>query len=76
MNETENEMIKRLQSEVDGRYPICPYCKHIHQDAWEWEGYGVEDGHGEHECDACERRFQWICRVSIDFTSWPIEEGE
>lgn len=46
--------------------PICPYCTHQHQDAWEWDlGPGLE-GDGEVECHNCEKSFfvSRVCDVS------------
>lgn len=41
---------------------ICPYCKHLHRDAYE---YVTESGH-ETECHSCSKPF--LCRSNIRVT--------
>lgn len=45
--------------------PVCPYCGHVHQDSWEWDG-----AEGEHACDDCGEKFRWYSEVS---RTWDTE---
>ena len=48
--------------------PICPWCGHKQQDAWE---YGLDDGEDmDIECDACEREFTVECSLDIRYTTY------
>ena len=49
--------------------PVCPYCGHEHEGAWEWDfGSGLEgEWHGE--CGMCSEPFVAFRNVSIYYST-------
>lgn len=45
----------------------CPWCGHIHGDAWEF------DNEGETECYKCEKPFEWTRHMTVSYTARPIK---
>ena len=43
----------------------CPYCHHMHKDAWEMS---PNDEDGETECEACGKEFIWSRYTSTSYT--------
>ena len=60
-----------LPDELDCSYndsPVCPWCGHEHQDAWEWPN----DEHGdEQQCqnEDCEKWFSYSTETSRTFST-------
>jgi transposase-like protein len=50
--------------------PVCPWCGHAHQDAFEW---GVRSDEGNHICDKCHRRFHWERDISVTYDTEKCE---
>lgn len=49
--------------------PVCPYCGHIEQDAWEWNfGAGLE-GERIGDCNSCGESFKTEREVSVYYTT-------
>lgn len=44
--------------------PVCPWCGHRHQDAWEWDADSEDT-----ECDSCEREFHYERVVTVKYTT-------
>lgn len=54
--------------------PICPYCKHIMRDAWEF-GLNHED-FIEVECGSCEETFQIECDIAVSYSTYKRKEND
>jgi DNA-directed RNA polymerase subunit RPC12/RpoP len=51
-------------------FPECPYCRHEHKDAWEWDfGPGLE-GEETFECDNCGKEMFVCRRVTIEYLTY------
>lgn len=71
---TEPEETEEPEETSNDKGVVCPYCGHLHKDAWEWTR---DDECGETECDSCEREFKWSVYTSITYYGKPIaKEGE
>ena len=54
-------------------WPVCPYCGHVHDDAWEWNfGPGLE-GDTEVECHHCNRTFYVERCVTVTYSTRGME---
>ncbi len=52
------------ETEVRDTYDIvCPWCGHIHRNAWDFPD------EGEHDCDSCEKMFEFEAAVTRKFTT-------
>lgn len=49
---------------------ICPYCRFEDKDSWE-----EEENEGKKECPDCEKEFEFIRNVTIDYTTYKIVKG-
>ena len=66
-----NKQIKDFQeSEPDTSYlhnPVCPYCGHEHQDAWEWRSDSSEVN-----CGNCDTEFHYERIITVEYTTKKI----
>lgn len=46
--------------------PLCPYCGHKAQDAWEW---GADTESGTHECGNCEKEYVWRMHIMVRYST-------
>jgi len=56
---------------------ICPYCKHLHVDSWEFQrgkAWSEMDNPWEHECNGCGRPFTAMIDITITYESKPISK--
>ena len=60
-----------MSNDAYGPFPVCPYCQHVHRDAWEWgESF---DGGATAECEGCGREFRAVRDTHV---SWRTETME
>lgn len=50
------------------KHPVCPHCRHVEQDAWEW---GDKET-GETDCGSCGKPFEWTQHVSVTWSTSKI----
>lgn len=51
--------------------PVCPFCGHEHDDAWDWGGRDI----GDYVCNNCEKIFKYVRHIEIYYyTSKPKEK--
>lgn len=55
------------------KYPICPHCWHVHEDAYELEMSGGDCI--EEDCWNCGKKIQIACHVSVTYSTKKIEEA-
>lgn len=53
--------------------PVCPYCKYVEQDAWEWGDRGET---GETDCASCGKSYRWTQHVSVTWSTYSIDEND
>jgi hypothetical protein len=51
----------------------CPYCGFEHGDSWEWYQSSQDEWH-ETECDGCEKTFEAIRIITVDYSSRKSED--
>jgi hypothetical protein len=50
-------------------HPVCPHCKYVERDAWEW---GDKET-GETDCGSCCKPYGWTQHVSVTWSTHLIE---
>lgn len=51
---------------------ICPWCKDMDQDAWE---YNMRDGDATViNCPSCDKKMRVECSISVMYSTYKVEE--
>ena len=66
-------MSTNTQELTDSSYPICPYCKQVHDVFYE---YGELEIETEIECEGCEKTFMMYADQETTVKSYTKEEEE
>lgn len=53
----------------DSYWLICPYCKHKHDDAWD---FGLDEAPFAVDCEKCGKKFNARSETTIEYVGEPI----